>query len=686
MDSSAPKRRKVSPTESVPVESTTPPGPPPTQQDEQPEPQPSSSRSPQRPSFAAPTKSSLARHNPEVLTRRRDTASQRSDDLPASRPTSRDENSEVEIAPPVTSERRSDGNGSTAAPEAGTAPTVIDQGTPRSPVRRAGGSTLGAQLPRRTPLRPQPRPLPPPDPTDQQEESANPFTGRSLRRSPTNTGVIPAVAREEPRLPPTPQHPDPVVSTPPSGIHNTPSKRRRDGIEREASQRTSSPVKNPPSQEERTQQPQKQGLRARVFHGARRKSPVHSVEQVEKPLPQHKVSEEEPRREFAPRTHPRRSVRLQGPSWEKTQKRDALLQEIAQLEADLETARSEHVNAAKGSPSNNDPVTLLDLLRRRLLPAEKEPEPDPNARWVEAAMDPFAILGFNGQPPIQFPSILPQIGSEEESQPPIISHHPIAMTASEELPYLQVFTPLSFTTKITTIPPNPDQSNQSTHQKYTINVRSASPPGLFTTRMEMVVSTRNQAISSLTVPHLDPAAFSELRPFVDSITNTNIPYHPALTRNVNILCFAMGEWYRVALKRAKFWHALDRAFGPETKDGFANAVAAARTRKKRKRRVKEANETESGVAENFEGIDSLGSLDGMMLSKKELVPHMGRTSMDLEVPCFSGDHNAESSEVRVGWSVEFDWAGVAKNKLAVEVGVPGKCKSTGLCLLPGSNH
>lgn len=684
MDPSAPKRRKTSPTESIPVESTTPPGPPPPQQDERPNPQPSPSRSSRRPSFAAPTNASLARHNPDVLTRRRATASQRSDDLPASRPTSRDENSEVENAPPVISERPAASDGSTTVPGAEIGPTTLQRGASNPPARRAESSALSAQRPRPIPTRPQPRPLPPPDPTDQQEEVVNPFIGRMLRRSPTNTGVIPTIAREEPRLPPTPQHPDPVVSTPPSGIHNTPSKRRRDGAEREAFQPTSSPVKNLSSQEERPQKPQKQVYRAGVVQGARRRSPVQAIEELETPPVQPIPSKEESRKGFAPRTHPRRSVRLRGPNWEKTQKRDALLQEIAQLEADLEFARSEHMNAARGSPSNNDPDTLLDLLRRRLLPAEKEPEPDANARWIEAAMDPFAMLGFSGQPSTQFPPVLSQIGPEKKAQPPIISHHPIVMTASEELPFLQVFTPLTFTTKIATIPSNPDQSSPNTQQRYTINIRSASPPGLFTTQMEMVVSTRNQAIASLAVPHLDPAASSELRSFVDLTTNTNTPYHPALTRNVSILCFAMGEWYRVALKRAKFWHALDSAFGPGNKDGFANAVTAMRSRKKRKRRAREASEIEGGVAESHEGVDSLGSLDGMVLSKKELIPHMGRTSMDLEVPYFSGDPKADSSEVRVSWFVEFDWAGVAKNKLAVEVGVPGKCKSTVLYHCPCS--
>lgn len=549
-------------------------------------------------------------------------------------------------------------------------------------MRRAGGNSLGAPLPRRTPTRPQSRPLPPPD---QEEEILNPFMGRVLRRSPTNTGVISTVAHEEPTLPPTPQHPDPVVSTPPSGIHNTPSKRRRDDVEREAAQRASSPLKKSSSQEDRPQKPQKpqkQSQKAAVFKVARRESPAQTVEDVERIPSPPEPSETKSEKGFAPKTHPRRSVRLLGPDFEKIQKRDALLQEIAQLEEDLELARDEHVNAANGLSSKHESEKILDLLRRRLLPPEKEPEPDPSARWIDAAMDPFTMLGFNGQWSTQLPPILPPKTPEDDDQPPIISHHPIAMTASEELPYLQVFTPLSFTTNITTIPSDPGQINQTTHQRYTINVHSTSPPGLFTTRMEMVINTRSQAVASVAVSSLDPAAASELRPFIDSISNTKTPYHPALTRNVNILCFAMGEWYRVALKRAKFWHALDKNFGPESKDGVAKAVATMRTRKKRGRKARVASEAESELIDSLDGMDSLARLEAMRISKKELLPHMGRTSMNLDVPYLTGNDDDESSEVRVSWGVEFDWSGVAKNKLAVEVGVPGKCKYITYCPSP----
>ncbi|KAJ4393945.1 hypothetical protein N0V93_003162 [Gnomoniopsis smithogilvyi] len=679
MDFSAPKRRKTSPTGSVPIESTTPADPPPPQQSQQSRaPQSSPSRSPTRPSFASPTKSSLARHNPEILSQRRGTAAQRSDDRPAS-----ELNEEVDVDAALTAqlEHHSEGVRVTSPPEASTStalPTVgeapntaaaVASDLLRSPSRRVGGSTLGAQSARRTPTRPQPRPLPPPGP-EEEDIIANPFGGRGLNRSPLNTGVLPAVVYEEPELPPTPEQPDPVLSTPPSGIHNTPSKRRRDPNEREAVRQQSSPSKHPLSQEVTSplNSPQKQSQKPK---GKRRASPVKIIGQVAS-LPERSREKETPppvktSSEFVPGTHPRRSIRLRGPNWEKQQERDSLLKEIAKLQADLDLAKRGNQNAAQGLPLA-DKGAVLDVLRRHLVPAEKEPERDTTTEWIQAVMDPIAMLGFNGSSKLNLPPAFPHQDAEDEPEPPIVSHHPICMNASEELPYLQIFTPLTYSSVMTTITPSDDEPSQPTLQKHSITVHSANPPGLFTARLEMVVNPRKQTIYSLVVPRLDPAAAPELDSFIDRIVSPQAQYHPVLTRNVNILCWAMGEWYGIALQRAKFWVALERAL--DSKDGLIEIVLAMRARKKRKRRRQgQSGEADSEIGEGFTvGSDS----DPQLPDKSRLLPHMGRTSMDFQIPYLTGDGTTELSELRVKWTMEFDWAGEARSRLGVELGVPGK--------------
>ncbi|KAI3401982.1 hypothetical protein diail_3956 [Diaporthe ilicicola] len=658
MESSAPKRRKTSPTSSVPVESTTPPDPPPQQQP--PEPQPSSE---------SPTRTALARQK---------SASRRTEEPPASQPVSPDDDADISNALTAQLEHHSEGDGTASSPasrppDAATAAPGAPSGSgrsqegsgSRSPVRRAGGTTLGAQPARRSPSRPQPRPLPPPAP-ENEEDLFNPFVGRALQRSPLNTGVLPVVVPQEPELPPTPHHHDPVVSTPPSGIHHTPSKRRRQGnVEGRA--RQGSPSKETP-QDGRVS-PQKESQKPRVFRVARRGSPMQIVEQELPALQRSEDENEQPTSEFAPGTHPRRSIRL-NPLAGKERERDALAREVAQLEADLQLATRENESAAMGTSSSASSGDMLDLFRRHLLPAQKDEEPDPTTQWFETAMDPIALLGFNGSLSAFLPPPIPQ--QKEEPDPPPISHHPIPMSAAEELPYLQVFTPLTFTTKSTTISAPSDQG-EAMLKKLTIRVGSATPPGLFVAGIDMTVNTRTLAVSSLSVPRLDPAAAGELRPFIDSITSSQAHQHSALTRNISVLAWSMSEWYRVALKRAKFWHALERQLGPGAKDELLEGVKAMRTRKRRKKRARGEAEDAGG---SFESADSAGgSLDGMLLSRADLLPHMGRAAMDLSVPCLAAEEEGPGtgSELRVSWGIEFDWTGEARSKLGMEIGVPGKC-------------
>lgn len=512
----------------------------------------------------------------------------------------------------------------------------------------------------------------------------DPLIGRTLHRLPMNTGVLPAVVHEEPELPPTPEHPDPVVSTPPSGIHHTPSKRRRNQSEKAALQ--SSPTKHPLSQEVVPEKsPQKQSRKAQPLR--RGAPPVQIVAEQRQPAAQAEDTQDKQKSEFVPGTHPRRSVRLQRPNWKKLQERDALLAEIAQLEADLESARGGNSNDARGLPSTAERGAVLDLLRRHLLPAERDAQSDSNAAWLEAVMNPIAMLGFNGPAPLELPPAVSAGDTKDEPEPPPISHHPVTLNRSEELPYLQVFTPLIYTSTISTIPPSPEHPGQPTVQKHTITVRSATPPGIFSARIEMTVNTRSLAVASLRVTRLDDCAATELSPFVDSITSAQAAYHPALTRNVGILCWAMSEWYRVALKRAKFWHVLERQLGPDSgKTSLVEVVRAMRARKKRKYKHKElTGEGDSGADESAESANSRGVPDSIF--KAELLPHMGRTSMDLEIAYLAG--KGETSELRIDWSVQFDWTGEARSKLGVDVAAPGKCKvfpSLALFKLPTATH
>jgi hypothetical protein len=281
------------------------------------------------------------------------------------------------------------------------------------------------------------------------------------------------------------------------------------------------------------------------------------------------------------------------------------------------------------------------------------------------------------------------------------------MTADEALPYLQVFTPLTFTSHVSPLP-RADEDDAPLLQHHTITASSTSPRGLFTARIEMTVDTTTMAIASLAVPRLEPAAAAELGPFIDRIVvgggkggsngagaDEKMPTSSSgLRNNVSVLGWAMGEWLRTAVQRAKVWIALEREVAGG-KDALREMVARQRARgrrprrrRRRKRWVEEEREEGDGDGdgdghtgedgdgdEEEEGGDGTVDGAGKGYAAADLLPFMGRTCMDLEVPVLDGG-KGETSALRVQWRITFDWTGEARSEIGVLVGLPGKCEFT----------
>ncbi|KAI4860132.1 hypothetical protein F4820DRAFT_453209 [Hypoxylon rubiginosum] len=640
MDSSAPKRRKTSPASSVPVGVSSAP---PTSDG-------SARRSTRRrvPSFASPTKASLARSNPDILERRN--ASRPSDliDAPAA----------SEAGSPMADESDAFLRGESIAEqtEGGAETTNRDAqltqysstGQPRSPTRHARGAM--ASKPRRTPNRPSPRPLPPP--SADEEELINPFRGRVLRRSPPPDAPL----QEEPELPPTPTQKgisDPAsVHTSPMGIHNTPTKRPRRS-KALAERIKSSPLKQPPLR------PPDQ-----VREFAREDSPSQTAKQRLRAQPQSRKRKR--------KVYPARHVEEIDPLAERKGVRDALLAEVARLKADVELATRENNDTyqlhREKKPSSTqrrpeDEDGLLDLLRRHALPPEKEVALDPMQDWIEVAMNPISLLPFgktNGLLPSLFAP--QQENADERAEQPPPSHHPVPMTMSEELPYLQVFTPLTFTSAVSILPRNDPASAGPVMQKHIISA-SSTVPGLFAARIEMTVNTKSLSIAELSVPHLEPSAVSELGPFVEMIMRDSGT--SALRRNISVMTWAMSEWLRVAMRRARFWCTVERDL--LSKEGLARCARGRRKCIKRKR-VGRPSSTEEDSDDG--GNRPSAQADQAPFAKADTLPHLGRTFLDLELSNMDGPE--ESPSVRIQWHIKFDWTGEAQSKLGLLIEVPAK--------------
>ncbi|WYZ35936.1 hypothetical protein EsH8_X_000583 [Colletotrichum jinshuiense] len=655
MEESAPKRRRVSPRLSSQrdddgnnTESTTPPDPPPPR-----------AANPRRPSFASPTKSSLARTNPDILQRR-------------SR--SRSPSKAVDSNPSTQPEHENAAEGS-AAQAGGRTERFLERGAARprsnmsgttavdsqnlgSPARRMPASRLSGALatrPRRSAGLPNPRPLPDPGPED--ADDFNPFGGRVLNRTPP-PGAIPARAPppdperdHEPELPPTPTQrgrADPVVTTPPLGIHDTPSKRRR----RTASPSKSSPLKQPPLRPPELSQKTKDPSKKTMPRPAREKSPSRMARKT--------------RSAKGPSgTHEARQIPMPDPHSELKEIRDALQAEVASLEADLDFAAGENERVRKAQSrrsgilqplSSARQVQLLDLLRRHLVPPEKETKPDAAQQWFDLAMNPTSWLSIGSLGQAQLSMSQDKVA--EDIAPPT-SHHPIAMSAVDELPYLKAFTPFEFSATTNMLPRETDADPLL--RKHNIVVRSAHPAGLFMAKIEMTVNTDKLHITELSVPRLDPAAVAEVGPFIEKVVKGGSNTH--MNRNVSIVTWAMAEWYRIAVERANVWHTLESELGDKEK--LMQSVAKIRTKRKKRRRKDDDEATDS---QDTDGMTAEKSRTED-LARSALLPHLGRTAYEIPIPYAVKE---EISCLRIQWRIDFDWTGEAQSKVGLMIGMPGK--------------
>lgn len=340
----------------------------------------------------------------------------------------------------------------------------------------------------------------------------------------------------------------------------------------------------------------------------------------------------------------------------KTKERDALREELARLRRDLDvTARqNERIRAMQAAGRRvalSDEDQVVDILRRHLLPEEAGDanKQKQSTALAKAALDPMALVGFGRSTAT---SAVPA-ADEAIDLSDIKSHHPLPMTAEEELPFLQLFTPFDMTPTLSLARGTGGASGKSPRQLFSLRLRSRDCPGLFTARVDVIVDAARMSIQSVEVAGLEPAARAELGPFLDRVCAGEC--NRSMQRNVGIVAWAMAEWLRVAERRARFWAQLHAQTGTAKRlRDMARSVRAA----KRSRRSRDRDS-----ADTDEGAVSVAVAD--------LLRFMGEQSYDVQIP------GQEQTSLRLTWGITFDWTGEAKSKVAVMVGVPGKCEYTG---------
>lgn len=502
--------------------------------------------------------------------------------------------------------------------------------TPQEPVASPDDTITGprlaepAEVPSPAPKALQPSPFRPPEMTRAEEAVQDLFYG--TRRV------------EEPELPPTPSQrgiADPVVTTPPTGIHDTPSKRARRNKALSAKLKSSPLKPKDPAPEE----PAKESSKSKDS------APQIPAQEV-RPVSQWEPKVEKPKR--------RKSARFlipEDPHTAKKKARDDLLQELQQLRADVTLANQENERLRLGAESKKKVLSAAlksDELHAMLLRSTAPETASVSAPKLTSIFKSIsAFLPFR---PRRNPTSTP---ISEKSLP---SHLPIAL--NDPLPYLQAFSPLTYTSTITLLSSDPGLSESTSQaeeapilQRHAIT--ASHPSGLFSTKLSMTVDASSLSIAALDILRLDMNAEKELGTFVRARARSE----SALRKDITVICWAMSRWIEVSIQRARLWCAVEQELGsPEAR------VKAWQKRRKRRRQsvVNDDDATSSMDRENEVN-------EKQIWTRKQLFPHIGRTSMEL---------SNDEVELRFEWRISFDWTGEVESAISGSARLPRTCKSS----------
>jgi len=429
---------------------------------------------------------------------------------------------------------------------------------------------------------------------------------------------------EEPELPPTPTQlglADPIVTTPPAGIHDTPSKRAIRG--KALSQKLkSSPLKPRDG-------PPPKPLNDSVF-AAQTESQKELIVQ---------------------RRRATRFATAQDPHASKRQARDKLFKELYQLKKDVAMTNRENDRLRRllskkttAMAGSQGPEGLMDVLLRSTL-QNSLPQPAIE-KTIHRSIGSFLPFTSRRRPNPVAPHLLTK---------PVQSHRPVDQ--KDPLIYLQIFSPLVYTSDVIFTDEQPlpglHELEQATVRQHLINV--SHPSGLFAGRLLMTVDSSVPSITSVSILRLPESAEKELGCFIKEWSRVD----NIVSRDIGVICWAMGRWFEVSVLRSRFWCSVETSFG--TASARAKSLQQNDNMKKRKRGQK-SKEKEDALDDEENSDDEMRN---PKWTRKQLVPHMGRTAMTI---------SNDDVELRFEWIIGFDWTGEVENSISASAAVPKSCE------------
>ncbi|KAF2500461.1 hypothetical protein BU16DRAFT_523234 [Lophium mytilinum] len=325
---------------------------------------------------------------------------------------------------------------------------------------------------------------------------------------------------------------------------------------------------------------------------------------------------------------------------------DALQEEVRQYERAVEVSRKSSSGALPDDFSFDELVSLINNTDPSVSMVEK-----PKAAPISLLLSSF--LPFSKPPPATTQS------SADDLDKPVPSHGPVDL--DDPLPYLRLFTPFTYKSRISIPNAQTDGSNASDlYQFHSIDI--LEPRKLLMAKMNMTIDVSKQKLVKLSLVHLSQWAERELGTWIR---------RKAREKDLGAVSWALGSYWDISIRRAECWQKCQRLLNDVDKTG-GKALPGERRGRPAARDIGSDEDAEGSTEEEdaVAGVAAGGeqAVRGKTLmkrkavvSRKQLLTHLGRESLIFE-----------SSEIvlKIGWDIGFDWTGEAKSTVKATAAFP----------------
>jgi hypothetical protein len=276
----------------------------------------------------------------------------------------------------------------------------------------------------------------------------------------------------------------------------------------------------------------------------------------------------------------------------------------------------------------------------------------------------------NGKPRFSLTAFLPFSKPKRPTVPipsellgPLPSHRPLKL--DNPLPHLQVFTPLTINSVTKLLP---QSSSGDIFQKHSMTL--ASSQHLLSASLDLTVNNTKLSVASLSLKHISSWADPELSLWTAK---------QCTERNIAHLCYGIGEYTTHATHRAKTWYALETEFPYLLSQDRSHRSSMPFLKKWGKANIRKEQRQRRGstVSDDFPPHSMPTSpVDTDRLKRRDLMPHLGRRNLLFASSAAKRDVAKASQGPRllVSWEIELDTTATAHDRIGIAPVFPTFCK------------